>query len=755
MKLTFVSVILLAAIAGFCQLDTASLGDNQWLDKSEPTLPINGSNWMYEGDFKSHPSLPFFIMGPGHVVHPQDCNYYPYDPLRNKWMKLDPSTFSPRMCLTSFAFSAQDSLILRFGNSEGAHQKSQGGFTAGYNSIDPNAGRGSALWACPLNLNKWFSLRNFNASQMGCNMCFPQYDFEHDVFIKPGILYSYHNDSCVAASFPAGLHSGYLSSAVDTRRGVYYAISGGGFYRLDLDTRAWTTVPGTPPAHPDGCNNGNFLGVNLLAYDSRHDVMLFISDSGYVTTNCDWASGGAMRVKTWIFDCAGESWSEQTPITSPLDLGFLAYNEVLNTFMMMGGASDGSMCRGGGTRGTWFYRYLHTNGILDSILPAPDAALERSGGARLSWTRVASATGYNVYRGEGTPYPRNFAKLNASPLTDTVYTDASCQDGISYSYRVCALKETVEGRRSRHLYTRPARVLAVMASVEDTHTVIVSWNPSPSFEVTGYNIYRATGAGIHGSAASYQKMNSALITGLQYTDNVDLSDGVARGYIVRAISAFGLESAPSQECTTFPDLCERVYSIPVTGVWRLGWKPPARSKMIGVNLYRILGEKMNTTGLITDSVTNGWALPPTTGTDGYSLMGKTYQVRAVNVLGQEGFCTGQISPVNTEYGVGIALPTQRFDYNQYVGVEKDKKTVSEKQDLLETFPNPFNPTVSILLGKELSGNSTVRIFTLSGRLVTDLTGRTTWNAAGQASGVYLVSVKAGPRVLTRKIVLSR
>jgi len=119
------------------QLDTAGLSDNQWVDKSplDLTLPINGSNWMYEGDLKSHPFYGFFIMGPGHVIHPQDCFFYPYDPIRNKWTKLNTAVRGPRNCLSSFCISSQDTAILWWGGAERSHQLSQGNFAADYRSI--------------------------------------------------------------------------------------------------------------------------------------------------------------------------------------------------------------------------------------------------------------------------------------------------------------------------------------------------------------------------------------------------------------------------------------------------------------------------------------------------------------------------------------------------------------------------------------------------------------------------------------------
>ena len=91
-------LILCLSILVFSQFDTTGMQTNRWINilAGSQTLPINGSNWAYENDFGSHPFYPFFIMGPGHVVHPQDCYWYPYDPVSNKWTKIHSPNKHPR-----------------------------------------------------------------------------------------------------------------------------------------------------------------------------------------------------------------------------------------------------------------------------------------------------------------------------------------------------------------------------------------------------------------------------------------------------------------------------------------------------------------------------------------------------------------------------------------------------------------------------------------------------------------------------------
>jgi len=78
-------------------------------------------------------------------------------------------------------------------------------------------------------------------------------------------------------------------------------------------------------------------------------------------------------------------------------------------------------------------------------------------------------------------------------------------------------------------------------------------------------------------------------------------------------------------------------------------------------------------------------------------------------------------------------------------------------------PNPFNPGTTISFDVEHSGNVSVNIFNSNGQLVETLTDsymtagshKLTWNAASYSSGIYVVSVKSGGVIDSRKITFMK
>lgn len=78
---------------------------------------------------------------------------------------------------------------------------------------------------------------------------------------------------------------------------------------------------------------------------------------------------------------------------------------------------------------------------------------------------------------------------------------------------------------------------------------------------------------------------------------------------------------------------------------------------------------------------------------------------------------------------------------------------------LRLSPNPFNPSVTVAI-KGLGAGAKVTVMDIAGRVIADLTasldqGRTAWNASGNASGFYLVTVRKDKTVLTQKALLMR
>jgi len=73
-----------------------------------------------------------------------------------------------------------------------------------------------------------------------------------------------------------------------------------------------------------------------------------------------------------------------------------------------------------------------------------------------------------------------------------------------------------------------------------SHSVMLTWAASSS-KAAGYNVYRSQTSG-----GNYAKVNTSLIQGLTYTDNV-FEHGVTYYYVTRAVDAKGNESDNSNE----------------------------------------------------------------------------------------------------------------------------------------------------------------------------------------------------------------
>ena len=91
---------------------------------------------------------------------------------------------------------------------------------------------------------------------------------------------------------------------------------------------------------------------------------------------------------------------------------------------------------------------------------------------------------------------------------------------------------------------------------------------------------------------------------------------------------------------------------------------------------------------------------------------------------------------------------------------QDEVMISTPTELIVT-PNPFNPSVNIQVAGWRSGTE-LKILNVSGKVVVDLTKvqssgmgqrQIVWNAAGQASGVYLIMLKTGKTQMKQKVML--
>jgi hypothetical protein len=88
---------------------------------------------------------------------------------------------------------------------------------------------------------------------------------------------------------------------------------------------------------------------------------------------------------------------------------------------------------------SWLYRdYSLAIDEAPEAAGAPSALQKPAGRIDLSWTASSTTTnlaGYDIYRSSGAGY----AKLNATPLSATTYSDTATADGTTYTYKVRAV----------------------------------------------------------------------------------------------------------------------------------------------------------------------------------------------------------------------------------------------------------------------------------------------------------------------------
>jgi hypothetical protein len=97
-----------------------------------------------------------------------------------------------------------------------------------------------------------------------------------------------------------------------------------------------------------------------------------------------------------------------------------------------------------------------------------------------------------------------------------------------------------------------------------------------------------------------------------------------------------------------------------------------------------------------------------------------------------------------------------------VGV-RDIGYLPEKVELMQCYPNPFNPTATIRFRIAKSGFTTLKVYDALGRIVSTLvneillpgTYERTFDAKGLVSGIYFYRLQVGNFVETKKLVLLR
>ncbi len=177
--------------------------------------------------------------------------------------------------------------------------------------------------------------------------------------------------------------------------------------------------------------------------------------------------------------------------------------------------------------------------------PTGVAAMAGDGQATVSWSAVAGASAYQVYRATAAGTPGTPVGTSST----TSFVDTTAANGSTYFYAVTALNAAGEGPASAPTpgvtpsvpVTPPAAPTGLNAVAGDG-LVTLSWAASPT--ATAYRIYRSTTAGspgsLIGSSATPGYSDAAVVNGTTYY------------YVVRAENAAGQGPASTQSAAATP-----------------------------------------------------------------------------------------------------------------------------------------------------------------------------------------------------------
>ena len=179
------------------------------------------------------------------------------------------------------------------------------------------------------------------------------------------------------------------------------------------------------------------------------------------------------------------------------------------------------------------------DGATNCMAPTSPAATALIGQIALTWTSVAGATSYNIYRGT-TPGGESTTPI-AMGVFGTGYIDPGLSPGTTYYYTVRAVNSAGVSAASTETSANSPDLppLAPALSVAiDAAQITLRWSGGANAQ--SYNIYRATRAGGETSG-----LLASDVTSRSYTDTTALA-GETYYYVVTAANSLG-ESSFSNE----------------------------------------------------------------------------------------------------------------------------------------------------------------------------------------------------------------
>ena len=489
---------------------------------------------------------------------PQTGRTWMYDAGANEWHRPVPRQEPPGICLTrGITADPVRGLVISPVSGAGGH-----GWVM---SLRKNASY-SVPWVFDSRKEQWYPMRpvkNPGAQGMVAS-CF---DLRNDVMLihssSPRVYDAHANEwAATKPPEPRPQARSEQPGAYDpvTERFIVVADSDergrAKTWAYDLRKDQWTELkPENPPPA---------MAVPMV-YDSANDVMLaFRPEPGHLAV--------------YVYQLRENRWQalppgQPAPSYHNIDA---AYDPANNVTVITGGwewGQSGEVT----VRETWTYRYRPAP-PLDPKKPGAPGALHLEvspeGRAILSWEAPAGGApgGYAVYRAVGEhPWTARVERVTTAALKATAFTDLiKLEPDKLYYYRVRTLAaDGKEGPGTPLARSQPLPVREVAAARAADGAVSLSWTPSASPNVVGYNVYRASGGkgdlwngpfDLGKKVGEFAKLNAEPVAEASFADQPggavepagETSWAPFFVYVVRAVNAIGQESGPSPATLSIP-----------------------------------------------------------------------------------------------------------------------------------------------------------------------------------------------------------
>ena len=211
---------------------------------------------------------------------------------------------------------------------------------------------------------------------------------------------------------------------------------------------------------------------------------------------------------------------------------------------------------------------------------APTLATPSAQRVQLSWSPVAGAAAYNVYRAFGACPGSAWIRL--ATVASPGYLDTTVSGGAMYSYYVAAASDAqaaCESPRSGCASVVPTGdcilvpsfhgIMAATSAGGSACAIGLDWDAADPYCAgdVRYNVYRGTTAGFVPGASN---RIARCVTGTAFSDAVDLVSGATRWYVVRAEDATSGHGGPcrggNEEQNTIA-IAAAPDGVPMSGTW--------------------------------------------------------------------------------------------------------------------------------------------------------------------------------------------